>query len=168
MEMKPPAEGMERKSTESRVREFCWRWMQQGLGVLVAGSIVPGLKWEEFTDLALAALMLATLHAFLRPLLFFLSLPLLVVTLGLFMIVINAGLLMLVSRFLQPRFEVDSFGAACWGAIVIGCVGMFVKVLRWPWKTRVRFHQGLPRNPRQTGRPTRDSDGPGSGPIIDV
>lgn len=168
METETPGPKTERTTKAGRGYEFVVRWFQQAAGVMVAGWLVPGLRWERAQDLALAAFLLATLHTFVRPILFLVSLPLVVLTLGLFMIVINAGLLMAVSSILRPRFEVDSFGSACWGGVAIGFVAMFIKVLLSPWKGRIRVSTTRPatkvRDPRQ-GPPS----GPvGGGPIIDV
>ena len=77
------------------------------------------------------ALVFGILNAIVRPVLFFFSLPLLVITLGLFTFVLNAIVLLLTSALssrLGLGFSVDGFGAAFWGAIVISIVSMLLSV----------------------------------------
>jgi putative membrane protein len=77
------------------------------------------------------ALVFGILNAIVRPILFFFSLPLLVITLGLFTFVLNAIVLLLTSALssrLGLGFSVDGFGAAFWGAIVISIVSMLLSI----------------------------------------
>ncbi len=107
--------------------------------------------------MCIASLVLGLLNSFARPLLLLLSLPFLVVTLGLFTLVINGFLLYLVGWLLQPHFRVDSFGAAFWGALVITFVSFVLNLLTGNGPSRIEFH-------RSRRRPPDD----GNGPIIDV
>jgi putative membrane protein len=77
----------------------------------------------------MVALVLGILNAFIRPVIMFLALPLLLVTLGLFMLVINASLLYLVGLILGDHFEVHGFGAAVLGALIISIVSTILNVL---------------------------------------
>ena len=88
---------------------------------MVAAKIVPGIRYDGPGWLFLAALLLGFLNAFVRPVLLILSAPLILLTLGFFILVINGLLLLWVPTFVQG-FHVDSFGSAFWGAIVIGIV----------------------------------------------
>ena len=77
------------------------------------------------------ALVFGILNAIARPILFFLSLPVLILTLGLFTFVLNAIVLLLTSALssrLGLGFSVDGFGAAFWGAIVISIVSMLLSI----------------------------------------
>ena len=77
------------------------------------------------------ALVFGILNAIVRPILFFFSLPLLIVTLGLFTFVLNAIVLLLTSALssrLGLGFSVDGFGAAFWGAIVISVVSILLSL----------------------------------------
>jgi uncharacterized membrane protein YvlD (DUF360 family) len=78
-----------------------------------------------------ASLLLGLLNAFVRPLLMVISLPLLIFSLGLFVMVINAVLLSLVGGMLQPGFVVDGFGSAFWG-VVAGAAALLVQ----QWRAR--------------------------------
>ena len=88
-----------------------------------------------------------------------LALPLLIFTLGLFILVINALLLYWVGHLLKPDFAVDSFGSAFWGSLIISIVSLVLNSLTKSGDTTIQFHQGKP-----PPRPPKD-DG---GPIIDV
>ena len=133
------------------------RWLILTLAVWVAAQIVPGIKYDDWNSLLIAALVLGVLNMFVRPLLSLLSLPLIVLTLGLFVPVINA-LVLLLAAWLVPGFHVSGFWAAVAGSIVISLVGLFVG---FPGRQRRIVVRGPPPQ-SQRGPP------PGKGPIIDV
>jgi len=138
---------------------FLQRWLVTMLAVLVAAKVVHGIQYDSAASILVASLMLGFLNAFVRPLLLLLSLPLLVVSLGLFVVVINALLLLLVGEVVRG-FHVDGFWSAVWGSLVVSLVSMVTNLLlgRGP---RVEIRRGR-------AGPKRD-DGPGgSGPVIDV
>jgi putative membrane protein len=103
------------------VRHFLFRWAITTVAVMVADSILGGVRHESAWALVGAALLLGILNAFVRPLLLILSAPLILLTLGFFILVINALMLLWVPTFVAG-FHVDSFGSAFWGAIVISIV----------------------------------------------
>jgi putative membrane protein len=70
--------------------------------------ILKGIHIDEFTTALILALVLALLNAFLKPLLIILTLPITILTFGLFLFVINAGIIMLASKFVNG-FRVDGF-----------------------------------------------------------
>ena len=106
-----------------------------GLAVWVASEVVAGIRTDGWQSTMLVAAMLGLLNLYLRPILTILTLPLTVVSFGLFLIVINAALLGLTSWIAGwsnlAEFEVDSTGAALLGALIISLVsliiGMFVR-----------------------------------------
>ncbi len=100
------------------------RWLITTLAVWVAVELVPGLDYDRWQTLALAALVLGILNTFVKPLLTFISIPFIIVTLGLFLIFINAALLKLTAA-LVPGFLVASWGAAFAGSIIISIVSFF-------------------------------------------
>jgi putative membrane protein len=103
------------------MRHFVFRWLVTSIAVMVAAKIVPGIRYDAPAWLFLAALLLGFLNAFVRPVLLILSAPLILLTLGFFILIINGLLLLWVPTFV-PGFHVDSFGSAFWGAIVVGIV----------------------------------------------
>ena len=142
-----------------KLKSFIQRWVISTLAVLVATYLVPGIKFERWQDLLVATLVLGLLNSFLRPLLMLLSLPLVVITLGLFTIVINALLLLLVSALLgEQHFKVDGFWTAFWGALVISVVSILLNSITGSGESRVSVHRGKPQK----------NDDDKDGPVIDV
>jgi putative membrane protein len=94
------------------------------LGLWLASRIVPGVEIRDLETLVLAALLLGIVNAVVKPLLILITLPLTLLTLGLFILVINALLFGLVSLFLHG-FVVHGFGAAFLGALVVSVVSWF-------------------------------------------
>lgn len=142
---------------------FLQRWVITTLAVLVAAWVVPGISYLDAASLLLASLVLGFLNAFVRPILLLLSLPFLILTLGLFVPVVNALLLLLVAD-LVTGFRVGGFWDAFWGGLVISITSMLVNGLLGKGP-KVEFKRG---GARRRGRGDR-SDGPGGpGPIIDV
>jgi putative membrane protein len=154
------ARGMEKKSGDT-IKRFLQGWLINTLAVLVA-CLLPGISYNnDWRILLLATLLLGVLNAVVRPLLMLLALPLLIFTLGLFMVVINAGLLMLVGQIVSG-FKVDSFGSAIFGSIIISIVSLILNVLTGTGKSRIQVRKFDP----QQRPPNRHDDG--DGPVIDV
>ena len=141
------------------MRAFLQRWLVTAAGVLVATQIVPGISAQSLAGLLVASLLLGVFNAFLRPIMLILSLPLLIMTLGLFTFVVNAVLLLLVASLVKTFF-VAGFWSAFWGGVVISIVSFIANGLI-----------GKPSKPAPANdpRPPRDrTPPPGQGPIIDV
>ncbi len=103
------------------MRHFVFRWAITTVAVMVASSIIHGIRYDSVASLIGAALLLGILNAFLRPILLILSAPLILLTLGLFILVVN-GLMLLIVPSIVIGFHVDTFASAFWGAIVISIV----------------------------------------------
>jgi len=88
------------------------------LGLFLASRIVPGVSIEGAGTFILAALLLGVVNALVRPVAFIMTLPLTVITLGLFLFVLNAGMFGLVAALLD-NFTVSGFWAAIFGAIIV-------------------------------------------------
>ena len=88
------------------------------LGLYLASAIVPGVTINGTLDLILAALLLGLVNAIVRPLLFLLTLPLTIITLGLFLFVLNAAMFGLVAGLLD-NFVVAGFWSAIFGALIV-------------------------------------------------
>ena len=97
---------------------FLLRAIFAGLGLWAASVFIPGISFSDSKSLILAALILGVINAFVRPILFLLTLPFVIVTLGLFLIVINAAMLMLTAAMLHG-FEVHGWIAAILGSLVV-------------------------------------------------
>jgi putative membrane protein len=99
------------------------RWLANTLALFVVVNLVPHFHYRSFVTLFAAALVLGLLNAIVRPLLFWLTLPLTIVTLGLFLIVLNAFMIE-ITAWIVPSFQVDSFKWAIAGAIVLALVSL--------------------------------------------
>jgi putative membrane protein len=103
------------------MRHFVFRWLTTTVAVMVAAWMPLGIRCDSVGSLIGAALLLGILNAFVRPVLLILSAPLILVTLGFFILIVNGLLLWFVPNIVTG-FHVDNFGSAFWGAIVIGIV----------------------------------------------
>ena len=88
------------------------------LGLFLASQLVPGVNIAGTGTFILAALLLGLVNAVVRPVAFVLTLPLTIVTLGLFLLVLNAAMFGLVAALLD-NFTVSGFGAAIFGALIV-------------------------------------------------
>lgn len=140
------------------MKPFLKRWLITTLAVLIAIHIVKGISYDSAVGLLVATLLLGLLNAVVRPVLIFLALPLVILTLGLAIIPINMLLLWWVGHL--KDFHVDGFWSAVWGSLIISIVTLVLNKMTGDSKTSVHFHRGGP--PPQ--RPP-DDDG---GPVIDV
>ncbi len=102
-------------------------WSATVLGLGIATLITPGIKANNLVAFIIAATVLGLINAFVRPLLWFLTAPLSVLTFGLFALVINALMIMLASA-LVPGFEVKGFGSAFLGAVIMAIIGVIIIV----------------------------------------
>jgi putative membrane protein len=98
------------------------RWLVGAASLAVAAWAVPGIHVEGAVALIVAALVIGLLNALVKPVLVILTLPLTIVTLGLFLLVLNA-LLLWVAAALSPGFDVDGFLSAFLGALIMAVVG---------------------------------------------
>jgi len=103
------------------MRGIVFRWLVLTLAVLVAAYLIPGIAVRGFFSALLAAAMLGILNAFFRPILIILTLPINILTLGLFTFVINAVLLMMASGVIGG-FLVQGFWPALFGSLVISAI----------------------------------------------
>ena len=98
------------------------RWLVITVAILVAATILrKGIHVDSLTTAIIAAAILGVINAFLRPVLLILTLPLTILTLGVFTFVLNAFMLLLVAYFV-PGLEIDGFSWAFLGALIISIV----------------------------------------------
>ncbi|MGH2500302.1 MAG: phage holin family protein [Candidatus Limnocylindria bacterium] len=109
-----------------------WRTVINAIAIAVAALVIPGIQWGltdygqgelgRYLSLGLTGLVLGLVNAFIKPILVIVSLPITIVTLGLFLLVINALMLLLVSAIPALGFQVSGFIPAILGSIVISIV----------------------------------------------
>ncbi|GAC1471546.1 MAG: phage holin family protein [Chloroflexota bacterium] len=102
------------------------RWLLSALALVLIAKVVPGIHVTVTTAL-IAAIVLGLINAFLRPGFILLTLPLTIVTLGLFVLVINAALFGL-AAWLVPGFIIHGFRAALVGAILYAIAGWLINL----------------------------------------
>ena len=101
---------------------FIARVFITGLGLLLADALLPGVRFDGALSLWLAALLLGLVNAFVRPLVILVTLPLTLLTLGLFLLVVN-GMMVLLVAWLMPSFHIAGLGSAILAALIVGLTG---------------------------------------------
>lgn len=128
--------GMGRRPTrQERLVAFVVRWAILSVAVWLAAEVVDGIHLDGWESTLIVALILGLLNMFIKPLLWFLSLPAIVLTLGFFLLIVNTAVLGLTAwiagKFDRIHFDIDGFWDAFWGALIITIVswvlGGFVK-----------------------------------------
>ena len=103
------------------------RWLLLAAALLLVAHLYPGVQVLSFTSALIAAFVLGLLNTLLRPVLVLLTLPVTLVTLGLFLFVINAAMFYMAARVLSG-FNVAGFGAALIGSLIYSLCGMIIDV----------------------------------------
>lgn len=99
------------------------RWILYALAVIFVAWIIPGITVENFLSAMLVCIVLALINTFIKPVLQFISLPINILTLGLFSLVINALLLMLAGA-ITPGFAVEGFLSALLGSLILSLIAL--------------------------------------------
>jgi len=103
------------------------RWGINSLGLLIAAGAVGSVTFEQqrVSVILTAGLILAFINAIIKPIIMIMSLPFIVLTLGLFIVVVNGFMVFLLSKF-YGQLNISSFGAAIVTGLVIGLVNFIV------------------------------------------
>ncbi|QQS19578.1 phage holin family protein [Candidatus Saccharibacteria bacterium] len=109
---------------------YMLRWFVCSLGLWVAAGLLQGsVNYQNRISVVVGAgALLALINAFLKPLLVLLSLPAILLTLGLFMLVINGATVYLASKLYSP-LQIDSFGVAILTGVIIGLINYLVSAI---------------------------------------
>jgi putative membrane protein len=110
------------------VISFLIRLVVNAIALLIVAYVLPGVHVSSFTGALVAALVLGIVNAVIRPILVVLTLPAVILTLGLFTLVINALLFYFVGH-LHIGLEVNGFGAAFLGALILSIVSYLLSSL---------------------------------------
>ena len=111
------------------------RLVLNALALLIVSYLTPGIFFSSTWALIIAALVFGLINAIIRPLIVILTLPVNILTLGLFTLVINALMLWLTSSIVKG-FEVSSFASAFWGALIYWIIILLINYL---WKGHNRY-----------------------------
>ncbi|RYX94551.1 MAG: phage holin family protein [Comamonadaceae bacterium] len=101
------------------------RWLLSAVALLAVAHLYSGVAVTSFTDALIAALVIGLLNTIVRPILVVLTLPITVVTLGLFLFVINAIMFWMAGSLLSG-FSVNGFAAALIGSLIYSVLGMVI------------------------------------------
>lgn len=104
------------------------KWLALSLAILFVGWVVPGITISSFVTALIASVVIALVNLVIKPILVFLTLPINILTLGIFILVINALLFMFVA-YLVPGVEVDGFWSAFLGALILSILSMGISWL---------------------------------------
>lgn len=106
--------------------QFLVRWGLNTAGLFVAAAFLDGVSYQqEWHVLIIAGLILSIINALIKPFVVILSLPALLITLGIFSIVIN-GLMVYLAHLIYTPFQVSSFGTAILAGLIVGLVNYII------------------------------------------
>ena len=108
--------------------QILMRLLISGLSVIITSYILPGVKVDSLLTAIIVGVVLGIVNSVIKPILILLTLPVTIMTLGLFTLVIN-GLLVLLTSSLVPGFRVENFWWAVLFSIVISLVSWFLNSL---------------------------------------
>jgi putative membrane protein len=133
---------------------FFIRWLVNIVALIIVARVVPGISVGDWQALIVAAFVLGLLNAFLRPVLIFVTLPIAVLTLGIFTLFINTFLFYLASKLVRG-FVIESFWSAFWGALLFSIISFVINMTLKPSRT---FSFGFHRHeePRRAYRDAID------------
>lgn len=115
------------RGRNSAIKSFLLRWFVSSLGLwIAAGLLGDSINYEnKLRVIIISGLVLALINTIIKPIIVFLSLPAILITLGLFMIVINGITVALAAKLYEP-LHVSNFGAAILAGMIIGLVNYLV------------------------------------------
>ena len=119
------------------------RWLVLTLAILILPHLISGVRVEGFGTALAAAAILAVLNAIVRPVLIILTLPLTIVTLGVFILIINA-LLFELAGFFVSGLQIDSFWSALLGSVIVSIVSWIMNfaIAGGGWERKVVVKRG--------------------------
>jgi len=108
---------------------FIVRWIMNTVAILAVTRLLPAIQIDSFWVAVVAALVLGLLNTFVRPILFVATLPVNILTLGLFTLILNGFILQMLDWIMGPRMHIANFGWAILGALLISVVTGLINIL---------------------------------------
>lgn len=99
------------------------QWFLYALAVMFVGWLIPGISVSNIVSALIICVIMALINIFIRPLITFITLPINILTLGLFGIIINA-LLFLLAGYFAPGIKIDGFLNALLGSLILSLIGL--------------------------------------------
>jgi putative membrane protein len=120
---------------------FILRVLISGAAISLTAAFLPGMhiQHNDLTTFLILGLVIGLVNGILRPILIVLTLPITLVSLGLFVLVINAFLLLLVARIV-PNLQIDGFWPALLGALIMGIISGLLESVLKPFESRHNGH----------------------------
>src|SRR3990167_4651580 len=109
-------------------------WLISAIAILLISNYLPGFQVASFTTALVVALVLGIINALIKPIILILTLPINILTLGLFTFVINAAILIFVSRIV-PGFVIAGFGPALIAAVALWLISTIIHIVVFPIKS---------------------------------
>ncbi len=106
-------------------------WIINAISFFVVSKIVPGIHFRDFVSILLAGVVLGIVNATLKPFFIIISLPISVLTLGIFFFVVN-GIVLETVATLVPGFSIASFWTAVWGSVLLSISNMIITHILFP------------------------------------
>lgn len=107
---------------------FLVRWLINAISIFIVAHIVKGIQVPSASVVLVVALVLGIINAFLRPLIILITLPINILTLGIFTLFINGALFYLVSKIVKG-FVITGFAPAFWGYILFSIISFLLSLL---------------------------------------
>ncbi len=123
------------------MRGFLIKWLVNIITLIVVINIVPGIHSDRLETTVVAALLLGLINAFLRPWVIAFTLPLTILTLGLFTLFVNGFMLYLVSKLVEG-FAISNFWSAFWGALCFSVISFLLNIFISPQGGIQAYHYG--------------------------
>ena len=122
------------------MKKFIARTLITAFGLSIADYLLGGVHAESYVALLIAALLLGVANAIIRPVLIVLTLPVTLLSLGLFLLVINGAMVMLVGR-LMSEFTVETLGAGVLASIIVTITGWIANSVIGDTKVTVKVER---------------------------
>ncbi len=133
------------------MKGFFIRWLVNIIALVAVINVVPGIHSDRLETTIVAALVLGLINAFLRPLVIVFTLPLTILSLGLFTLFINGFMLYLVSKIVAG-FSITGFRSAFWGALCFSVISFLLNIFISPQGTFKVYRYGTPPFHKRAGR----------------
>ncbi len=109
--------------------KFLIKIVTTAISVFLIANLMPGVEVKGLTTALLVSLLLVLMNVYVKPILIFLTFPITIVTLGLFLLVINATIILITSYLLKDGFKVDGFWIAMLFSIVLSMITSLIDLL---------------------------------------
>lgn len=108
--------------------KFIITWLISSISLIIVAYIIPGISFTSFSVILFSAIILGIINAIIRPLIIILTIPINIITLGIFTFFINA-LMFWIVHLIVPGFQITNFMTAFWGAIIYLIINLILNII---------------------------------------